>query len=144
MALDAHTDNTYFTDPAGLQMFHLLSHNEGEGGKSLLVDGVSAVQELKRISLKSYYILKITKVGAHASGNQGISIVPAFRKFPTIVNDRSDGIFQIRWNNADRAIDNFGDTPAEAWYDAARQWATVLKDPKFQYWEQLRPGRPLS
>ncbi|SPC67398.1 related to trimethyllysine hydroxylase [Ustilago sp. UG-2017b] len=26
LALQAHTDTTYFTDPAGLQMFHLLSH----------------------------------------------------------------------------------------------------------------------
>ncbi|KIK62603.1 hypothetical protein GYMLUDRAFT_42059 [Collybiopsis luxurians FD-317 M1] len=26
VALGAHTDNTYFTDPSGLQLFHLLSH----------------------------------------------------------------------------------------------------------------------
>ncbi|KAK2072194.1 hypothetical protein P8C59_006565 [Phyllachora maydis] len=30
-ALSAHTDNTYFTDPAGLQAFHLLSHQAAPG-----------------------------------------------------------------------------------------------------------------
>ena len=35
LALAAHTDTTYFTDPAGLQTFHLLSHTNGEGGASL-------------------------------------------------------------------------------------------------------------
>ena len=32
IALEAHTDNTYFSDPAGLQAFHLLSHTDGSGG----------------------------------------------------------------------------------------------------------------
>ncbi|EHL02601.1 putative Trimethyllysine dioxygenase [Glarea lozoyensis 74030] len=47
-ALAAHTDTAYFTDPAGLQMFHLLSHTEGTGGKSLLIDGFKAAQTLER------------------------------------------------------------------------------------------------
>lgn len=34
LALQAHTDTTYFTDPAGLQMFHLLSHTASKSSGS--------------------------------------------------------------------------------------------------------------
>ena len=34
LALPAHTDNTYFTDPSGLQMFHLLSHTSDSAAHS--------------------------------------------------------------------------------------------------------------
>lgn len=30
------------------------------------------------------------------------------------------------------------------WYDAARKWVGILRRPELEYWEQLRPGRPLS
>ncbi|KAH0832977.1 hypothetical protein J3R83DRAFT_11955 [Lanmaoa asiatica] len=49
MALGAHTDNTYFTDPCGLQLFHLLSHTEGSGGATLLVDGFYVASLLKEL-----------------------------------------------------------------------------------------------
>ncbi|KAF8824903.1 hypothetical protein HHX47_DHR7000212 [Lentinula edodes] len=34
IALGAHTDNTYFTDPCGLQLFHLLEHSASESSSS--------------------------------------------------------------------------------------------------------------
>ncbi|KAG6331400.1 hypothetical protein ID866_7686, partial [Astraeus odoratus] len=49
MALGAHTDNTCFTDPCGLQLFHLLSHTDGSGGASLLVDGFYVASLLKEL-----------------------------------------------------------------------------------------------
>jgi trimethyllysine dioxygenase len=46
MALPAHTDTTYFSEPVGLQFFHLLEHR-GTGGKSLYVDGFNAALKLQ-------------------------------------------------------------------------------------------------
>lgn len=40
--LEPHTDNTYFTEPAGIQALHMLSHTEGSGGESSLIDGFNA------------------------------------------------------------------------------------------------------
>ena len=57
LALDAHTDTSYFTDPAGYQMFHLLSHQGGSGGESLLVDGFRAAKILESESPKAFHIL---------------------------------------------------------------------------------------
>ena len=57
LALDAHTDTSYFTDPAGYQMFHLLSHQGGSGGATLLVDGFRAANILRSESPKAFRTL---------------------------------------------------------------------------------------
>ena len=89
LALPAHTDTTYFTDPAGLQAFHLLEHKAApppseekeatssvageaaaEGGKSLLVDGFNAARILKEEDPRAYEILSSVRLPWHASGNR--------------------------------------------------------------------------
>lgn len=151
LALPAHTDTTYFTDPAGLQMFHLLSHTDGEGGASLLVDGFNAARTLLKESRSAYEILAKTPIPWHASGNEGITITPA-KKFPVLnfqdlQEDQLPKLLQVRWNNDDRGVvglrEDFG-MGAEKWYRAARKWNEILRKPNMEYWAQLKPGRPLS
>jgi trimethyllysine dioxygenase len=120
LPLRAHTDNTYFTDPAGLQMFHLLSHTHGSGGVSLFVDGFAAARSLHARAPDAYAALSRIAVPAHASGNAGASIRPC-TPFPVINHYRHlssysssssssssrmamtpDELMQIRWNNDDR------------------------------------------
>jgi trimethyllysine dioxygenase len=150
LALPAHTDTTYFTDPAGLQMFHLLSHTSGTGGASLLVDGFRAASVLQSESNHSYGALVLTPIPWHASGNDGITITPS-KKFPVLsygTNEagRKRKLQQVRWNNDDRGVvglwepHGFG---AEKWYDAARKWDEILRRKDMEYWAQLEPGRPL-
>jgi trimethyllysine dioxygenase len=151
LALSAHTDTTYFTDPAGLQMFHLLSHTDGEGGASLLVDGFKVARTLQQESSRDYNVLSSTPIPWHASGNEGITITPA-KKFPVLnFEDFQEGRhavpMQIRWNNDDRGVVELREDRgmgAEKWYRAARKWNEILKRPEMEYWAQLRPGRPLS
>jgi trimethyllysine dioxygenase len=151
LALSPHTDTTYFTDPAGLQMFHLLSHTEGSGGETVLIDGFNAANRLLKESPRDYKILATTPVVWHASGNPGITITPS-RRFPVLnlkVEDGPDTIFnllQIRWNNADRGwVPAFNNhiPVADRWYKAARKFDEILKSESMQYWTQLKPGRPL-
>lgn len=118
MALEAHTDNTYFSDPAGLQMFHLLSHTDGEGGASLLVDGYKVAMQLKAKVPEAYKVLAKTKVGSHASGNEGIKIVPW--KAEPVFGHALNRLVQIRWNNSDRTSIRTPIGKAGAWYWAAR------------------------
>ncbi|KAJ4424562.1 hypothetical protein N0V82_000692 [Gnomoniopsis sp. IMI 355080] len=121
IALPAHTDTTYFTDPAGLQAFHMLSHTaspdapDGEsasGGESLLVDGFHAAKLLRDDRLE--YFKKLCKVPLpwHASGNQGVTITPdelhpVIQLRTLLSKDRkalkaNSEILRIRWNNDDR------------------------------------------
>jgi len=128
-------------------MFHLLSHTEGAGGTSLLVDGFSCAAQLRESHPGAYEILAKTPVPAHASGNEGIVITPA-RRFPVFNLDRETGeLMQLRWNNDDRATMGVEPAPGvsyDDWFEAARLWNKVITDKKNEYWEQLVPGRPLS
>ena len=165
LALGAHTDTTYFTDPAGLQMFHLLSHTDGEGGASLLVDGFKAAKILSEQDRDAFNVLSKKPVSWHASGNEGITITPA-KKFPVLnFGSRASGtgefnnalvpnlknhngeLLQVRWNNDDRGLVDLGDVndevSADQWYEAARKFDEIIKREELQYWAQLEPGRPL-
>jgi trimethyllysine dioxygenase len=155
LALPAHTDNTYFTDPAGLQAFHLLSHippkqpsggqDSALGGKSLLVDGFHAAQILKREDPRAYEILSKLRLPWHASGNKGITLSPD-KRYPVLEVDEATGeLHRVRWNNDDRGVVPFdNDISPTEWYGAARKWDAILKRPDVEYWTQLTPGRPLS
>ncbi|KJR86634.1 trimethyllysine dioxygenase [Sporothrix schenckii 1099-18] len=165
LPLPAHTDTTYFTDPAGLQAFHLLSHHGPEpaagaslGGSSLLVDGFHAARLLREEHPEDFDVLTRVRLPWHASGNQGITLSPD-RRYPVIeVLDEQDRettgaspqnrIHRIRWNNDDRGIVPFGGPDADGidpgrWYDAARTWQAILKRADVEYWTQLQPGTPL-
>ncbi|KAL1650404.1 hypothetical protein SLS58_001221 [Diplodia intermedia] len=119
IALEAHTDNTYFSDPARLQMFHLLSHTEGDGGASLLVDGFKIAMQLQKEDPEAYQILSTVRINSHASGNDGIVIVP--RQMHTVLNHSPMSmLLQVRWNNSDRASIEAPLHQTEVWYTAAR------------------------
>lgn len=148
IALAAHTDTTYFSEPAGLQAFHLLSHTpprdkapeEVLGGQSLLVDGFHAARLLKQESPEDYETLRTVKVPWHASGNDGVAIAPD-RAYPVLEGDAE--LRRVRWNNDDRGVIPL-DVDVNAWYKAARKWNEILRRKESEYWFQLEPGRMLS
>jgi trimethyllysine dioxygenase len=148
IALDVHTDNTYFSDPSGLQMLHLLSHI-GEGGHSTLADGFEVAETLKHSWPEAFKILSQVRVPSHASGNDGISLMPVADRFPVIkprhqpLNPTGWSVEQVRWNNSDRAAWNINEDPSK-WYAAAREWVKLLNSEQFLLKFKLEPGRPLS
>lgn len=153
LALAPHTDTTYFSDPAGLQSFHMLSHHappgrsaddEGLGGQSLLVDGLRVALEMRDKTPELFDVLKGHAIPWHASGNDDASITPD-RRYPvieTLGSGPNAPIHRIRWNNDDRGV--VPPAVAPLWYEAARKWNSLIKDPAFQFWFQLEPGRVLS
>lgn len=126
-------------------MFHLLSHTDGSGGESLLVDGFAAARILLKEAPGSYDILTHKPIRTHSSGNEGISIQP-FTAHPVFNHTSDNELYQIRWNSSDRAtMDDWqNDKSLEQWYEAVWEWSEILKRPEVEHWEQLRPGRPLS
>ncbi len=105
-------------------MFHMLSHTDGEGGASQLVDGFRAARKLQRANQEAYGFLSQMKFMSHASGNDGISIQPQLA-FPVLRHDPISGtLAQVRWNNADRAAfvmkNRNQATDLENWYRAAK------------------------
>lgn len=100
-------------------MFHLLSHEDGEGGMSGLFDGFEAAEALYQTHHEAYQILSSANVHCHASGNDGISIMPA-TGYPVLVHDSRFGhLNQIRWNPADRIDVDLPFEQLKKWYRAA-------------------------
>lgn len=155
IALGAHTDTTYFSDPAGLQAFHMLSHMADAtakdspagadlGGQSLLVDGFHAANTLKQEDPKAFEVLTRAKLPWHASGNEGISIAPD-KLYPVLeVDERTGNMHRVRWNNDDRGVVPFTQAGGAEWYEAARKWHSILTRKEMEYWFQLKPGNLLS
>ncbi|THH20417.1 hypothetical protein EW146_g954 [Bondarzewia mesenterica] len=139
MALGAHTDNTYFTDPCGIQLFHLLSHTEGTGGETLLVDGFYVASILKELHPEVYQLLSTIPVPAHAAGEEDV-FYRATR--PVLGQDLETGdLKSVRWNNDDRSVlRNVPTGIMLQWYDAIRTWNKFLTSPDSEYWVQLSPG----
>ncbi|KAK2602424.1 hypothetical protein N8I77_008958 [Diaporthe amygdali] len=150
IALAAHTDTTYFTDPAGLQAFHLLSHTpspgepDATGGESLLVDGFNAAEKLRESDRALFYELANRGLPWHASGNEGVTITPdQLYSVIELENDR-ETVQKIRWNNDDRGVLPLPKKSSPArqmlWYNAASKWEQILRGKELEYWFQLKPG----
>ncbi|OLL26257.1 Trimethyllysine dioxygenase [Neolecta irregularis DAH-3] len=147
LALKAHTDTTYFTQPAGLQIFHLLEF-DGRGGESLLVDGFRAAKVLREQHPDAYKLLSKIRIPTHSAGDENVCIQPSVDYgLPVLNHDPTTAdLYQIRWNNNDRSTMNFwgeGES-VEEFYNAIKKWDTVLTMKENEFWEQLRPGRALS
>ncbi|KOS19285.1 Trimethyllysine dioxygenase [Escovopsis weberi] len=153
-ALPAHTDTTYFTEPAGLQAFHLLSHSPPPGtpaadadadapalgGRSLLVDGFYVAHRLRIESETDFAVLRSVRIPWHASGNKDVAVAPD-RAYP-VLEASARSIFRVRWNNDDRGVVPLV-ADVVAWYEAARKWDEMLRREVNEYWFQLEPGRIL-
>ncbi|THC95370.1 hypothetical protein EYZ11_005138 [Aspergillus tanneri] len=142
--LGAHTDNTYFTDPARLQLFHLLSHTDGDGGASLLVDGFRAAEFLRDENNNHCEYLASIPQPFHASGNEDTCIQPVTQAPVFSIHPEFQQLYQIRWNNYDRAPKKDWNLVQQTqWHAAARHFNDIIQRPEMQYWTQLEPGTAL-
>ncbi|XP_041280181.1 trimethyllysine dioxygenase, mitochondrial isoform X3 [Onychostruthus taczanowskii] len=144
LALDRHTDTTYFQEPCGIQVFHCLKH-EGTGGRTLLVDGFHAAQQvlrqapehfelLAKVPLKHEYVENVG--GCH---NHMIGVGPVLNVYPW-----NNELYLIRYNNYDRAVINtVPHDVVRRWYHAHRALTAELRRPDNELWVKLKPGKVL-
>uniref|UniRef100_A0A8C3B9P0 Trimethyllysine dioxygenase, mitochondrial n=1 Tax=Cairina moschata TaxID=8855 RepID=A0A8C3B9P0_CAIMO len=144
LALDRHTDTTYFQEPCGIQVFHCLKH-EGTGGRTLLVDGFYAAEQvlrqapdqfelLSKVPLKHEYVENVGDCHNHMIG-----VGPVLNVYPW-----NNELYLIRYNNYDRAVINT--VPYDVvhrWYTAHRTLTAELRRPENELWVKLKPGKAL-
>ncbi|KAJ3301492.1 hypothetical protein HDV03_000729 [Kappamyces sp. JEL0829] len=141
LALPAHTDTTYFTDPIGLQFFHLLKH-QGSGGSTLLVDGFNVALQLQASQPWAFQALTQLKISSHAAGDKDQLLQPSPLLYPIIGLDPSSGhLHQIRFNNDDRSTLSLEATQVELFYAALQEWTKLVKKQENELWVRLTPGR---
>ncbi|XP_027886450.1 trimethyllysine dioxygenase, mitochondrial isoform X1 [Xiphophorus couchianus] len=142
LALDRHTDTSYFQEPCGIQVFHCLRH-EGTGGKTLLVDGFYAAEKLRqhfpenfellcRVPIRHEYIENTENHQNHMMG-----IGPVLNVYPW-----NNELYMIRYNNYDRSVMNtIPHDTIRRWYVAHRELTTELRRPENELWVKLTPGK---
>lgn len=144
LALDRHTDTSYFQEPCGIQVFHCLKH-EGTGGKTLLVDGFYAAEKVRQRSPENFELLTrvpikheyIENTDKHQNHMRGIG--PLLEVYPW-----NEELYIIRYNNYDRSVINtIPHDVVQRWYEAHRQLTTELRRPENELWVKLTPGKVL-
>jgi trimethyllysine dioxygenase len=138
IALPAHTDTTYFTDPVGLQFFHLLEHR-GSGGESLYVDGFNVALQLQKEQKWAFDALTRIKITAHSAGDQKTLIQPN-KPFNVIGLDELGHLNQIRYNNDDRSALKLTNQETQEFYAALHEWTKILRKKENELWIKLKPG----
>ncbi|GAA5990070.1 hypothetical protein JCM10908_005809 [Rhodotorula pacifica] len=147
--LEAHTDTTYFTDPCGLQLFHLLSPSTSHtGGHNLLVDGFRAARVLRDQHPEHYDLLSSLPIPSHASGYgsasmpSGVHMRP-LRRYPVFNHDENGELVMVRWNGDDRGVvggESFEGEMMDRWYEALRTWEGILRSDEAQLWSKMEVG----
>uniref|UniRef100_A0A3Q1LXT5 Trimethyllysine dioxygenase, mitochondrial n=2 Tax=Bovinae TaxID=27592 RepID=A0A3Q1LXT5_BOVIN len=127
-----------------IQVFHCLKH-EGTGGRTLLVDGFYAAEQvlqkapeefelLSKVPLKHEYIENVGECQNHMIG-----VGPVLNIYPW-----NKELYLIRYNNYDRAVINT--VPYDVvhrWYTAHRTLTRELRRPENEFWVKLKPGKVL-
>lgn len=142
LALDRHTDTSYFQEPCGIQVFHCLKH-EGTGGRTLLVDGFYAAEKVRQRSPGNFELLAripirheyIENTDNHQNHMTGIG--PLLNVYPW-----NNEMYLIRYNNYDRSVINtIPHDVVRRWYVAHRELTTELRRPENELWVKLTPGK---
>uniref|UniRef100_UPI003AABA612 trimethyllysine dioxygenase, mitochondrial isoform X1 n=2 Tax=Centroberyx gerrardi TaxID=166262 RepID=UPI003AABA612 len=142
LALDRHTDTSYFQEPCGVQVFHCLKH-EGTGGRTLLVDGFYSAEKVRQQSPENFELLArvpirheyIESTGSHR--NHTIGIGPLLNVYPW-----NNEVYMIRYNNYDRSVINtIPHDVVQRWYAAHRELTNELRRPENELWVKLTPGK---
>ncbi|XP_005107531.1 trimethyllysine dioxygenase, mitochondrial [Aplysia californica] len=146
IALGAHTDTTYMDLPAGIQVFQCLEHN-GSGGKTLLVDGFRAIEELRQTNPEAYDVLCRAVVPheyvedpcPHSPGYHLHSLGTVIQAHPA-----SGETIQLRFNPYDRApLNTVAPESLEQFYRAYDQLSRIIARKEGELWVKLTPGTVL-
>ena len=135
--LRGHTDSTYFTHPAGLQMLHCVGH-KGTGGMNLLVDGFFAAEKLRKEDKDSFDFLTSMTLPFHYKDEN----LHLKAHGPIIELDPFDRVIsQIRFNNYDMAtVDHLKYDDIPRYYKALKAFTGLTCAPENQLWFKLVPG----
>lgn len=133
--LEPHTDGTYSSDAPGLQMFCCIER-EGEGGESILVDGIAIADRLRRTDPSAFETL--TRVVVRSQYVEpGIHLTA---KRPVIRLDHAGKIEQISFNNYDRAPFRLPPSQEQEFYRAYSKFHELLNDRSAWRVIRLDPG----
>ena len=136
--LRPHTDATYSNDAPGLQLL-LCCKYKAKGGHSIMVDGFKIAEIIKKESKEIFEILSTINVKGNYIGD-GV-FLEAER--PIFNLNSSKELFQVSFNNYDRAPFRFEKELTIKFYEAIRKFDLMANSREFQWRHILKPGELL-
>ncbi|KFB36062.1 epsilon-trimethyllysine 2-oxoglutarate dioxygenase [Anopheles sinensis] len=142
--LGPHTDNTYFSDAAGLLVLHCIQFN-GTGAESILLDGFEATERLRKADPDAFERLCRYPLEAEyiEEDKHHRYVAPIIRRHPcSSVDDPDESIVeQIRFNLYDRApLRTLPPEMVPQFYADYQQLAREISNEELHWKFQLTPG----
>ena len=136
--LRPHTDATYSNDAPGLQLL-LCCEYKAKGGDSIMVDGFKIAEIIKKDNKELFDILSTINVKGSYIGD-GVFLEaerPIFN-----LNSKKE-LFQVSFNNYDRAPFRFEKDLTIKFYEAIRTFDLMANSKEYQWRHILKPGELL-
>lgn len=136
--LRPHTDATYSNDAPGLQLL-LCCEYKAKGGHSIMVDGFKIAKKIKKENKKIFEILSTINVKGNYIGD-GVFLEaerPIFN-----LNSKNE-IFQVSFNNYDRAAFRFKKDLTIKFYEAIKTFDLMANSKEYQWRHILKNGELL-
>ena len=135
LGLGLHTDNPYREPVPGFQVLHCLVA-ASDGGDTLFADGFAIAAELRAAEPAAFALLAATPVGfAYRSRD---AVLEATQ--PLIRLDDRGEVIAVHYNNRSIAPLPAGSPELAPFYAAYRQFAQLLREPRYQMRVRLAPG----
>jgi len=136
--LRPHTDATYSNDAPGLQLL-LCCKYIAKGGHSIMVDGFKIAEIIKKENKEIFEILSTINVKGNYIGD-GV-FLEAERPIFNLNSNKE--LFQVSFNNYDRAPFRFEKELTIKFYEAIRKFDLMANSREFQWRRILKPGELL-
>ena len=135
LGLGLHTDNPYREPVPGFQALHaLLTSNEG--GESLFADGLALAQHLRAIAPDAFATLTTTAVPFLYRSRDA----ELYAERPLIQLSVTGNVTAVHYNNRSIAPLHLTEQQTRRFYSAYRQFATLMREPRFQLRTRLQNG----
>lgn len=137
--LQPHTDNPYRDPVPGIQLLHCLQ-SSATGGHTLLIDGFTVADALRRADPAAFDILAATPHPFRFSDAE----VDLRAAAPLIECNRDGEVVAVRHNNRSAAPLSLPEVEVEAFYAAYRRLTAIYRSPDYALRLHLEPGDLLA
>jgi gamma-butyrobetaine dioxygenase len=135
LGLGLHTDNPYREPVPGFQALHTLIATP-DGGDSLFADGFALAEHLRVTAPAAFAMLTQTAVPFHYRSKSA----DLYAERPLIQLTCDGAVSAVHYNNRSIAPLRLPARECAAFYSAYRQFANLLREPRFQTVTALRSG----
>jgi alpha-ketoglutarate-dependent taurine dioxygenase len=135
LGLGLHTDNPYRDPVPGFQALHALIPSS-EGGESLFADGFALAEHLRASAPEAFARLVATAVPFHYRSQDA----ELYAERPLIRLSARGEVIAVHYNSRSIAPLDLPAREAAPFYDAYRQFARLLRVPRFQLQLRLDAG----